>query len=106
MKKIINLILSIFTVCLIFKMVFIFKKNENHLKYNYNELKILINSSDSNLAIKTFSQFDEYFKDVYIDSTEIYQLQNSLKLYPEKYLDSYLDVISSYNLKSFLELFF
>ena len=105
MKKIINLILSIFIVCLIFKIFFIYKKNEYHLKYNYIELKIIINSSDSNLAIKTFSQFDEYFKDVYIDSTEIYQLQNSLKLYPEKYLDSYLDVISSYNLKSFLELF-
>ena len=27
-------------------------------------MKILINTSDSNLAIKTFSQFDEYFKTV------------------------------------------
>ena len=78
---------------------------KDYKKYNYNEIKLLINSSDLNVALNTFDQFDEYFADVYIDSTEIYQLLNSLKLYPEKHLDYYLDIISCNDMKSLLELF-
>ena len=64
MKKIINLILVISIICMLFKMFFILNVNENRLKYNYNEIKLLVNKSDINVAHKTFSQFDEYFTDV------------------------------------------
>jgi len=104
MKKIINLILVISLSCILFKILFILNANENSLKYHYDEIKLLINRSDVKIALETFGQFDEYFSDVYIDSTEIYQLQNSLKLHPEESFDFHLDIISCNDFKSLLEL--
>ena len=105
MKKIINPILVICIISLFIAIVFNLLINKEDLKYNYNEIKVLIKSSDVNNALKTFNQFDEYFIDTYIDSTDVYKIKNSLKLYPEKHLNFYLDIISCDDLKCILEIF-
>ena len=56
MKNIINLILVISLIFILFKIFFVLNTYEDYKKYNYNEIKLLINSSDLNVALK-YSNF-------------------------------------------------
>lgn len=71
---------NIFLILSLIFFALIILKKRNFSDYDLNTIKVSIPIREENLAINAFTDFDDYFDLVYIDSTDYFNLQNVLKL--------------------------
>ena len=105
MKKIFK---QFFFFVILFLLILLFKENKlfslsNKIK-PYDSLIVSISKENIDVSMKAFNEFDEIFSDVYVDSTEFYNLQTILKTVNSYDLDMQLLLLDSHDFSALFNL--